>query len=108
MTLDPLTLARERAALERSWSQKPGLWGWLTSVDHKSVAKRYIVTAFAFFLLGGIEAALIRIQLARPENRLLGPDAYNQIFSTHGTTMMFLFAVPVMTAIGLYLVPRGI
>ena len=105
MTLDPLTLARERAALERSWSQKPGLWGWLTSVDHKSVAKRYIVTAFAFFLLGGIEAALIRIQLARPENRLLGPDAYNQIFSTHGTTMMFLFAVPVMTAIGLYLVP---
>ena len=45
MTLDPLTLARERAALERSWSQKPGLWGWLTSVDHKSVAKRYIVKA---------------------------------------------------------------
>jgi cytochrome c oxidase subunit 1 len=97
--------ARERAELERSWSDGPGLWGWLTSVDHKSVAKRYIVTAFGFFILGGLEAALIRIQLARPENRLLGPDAYNQIFSTHGTTMMFLFAVPIMTAIGLYLVP---
>jgi cytochrome c oxidase subunit I+III len=97
--------ARERAELERSWSDGAGLWGWLTSVDHKSVAKRYIVTAFGFFILGGLEAALIRIQLARPENRLLGPDAYNQIFSTHGTTMMFLFAVPIMTAIGLYLVP---
>jgi cytochrome c oxidase subunit I+III len=98
-------LVREREELERAWSGGPGLWGWLTSVDHKSVAKRYIVTAFVFFLLGGVEAALIRMQLSRPENRLLGPDAYNQIFSTHGTTMMFLFAVPIMTAIGLYFVP---
>ena len=103
--LDPVTLERERRELERAWSRRPGLLGWLSDTDHKSVGKRYIVTAMVFFLLGGIEAALIRIQLARPENALLGPDAYNQIFSTHGTTMMFLFAVPILTATGLYLVP---
>ena len=102
---EPAAVERERRELERSWSDRPGLLGWLMSTDHKSVGKRYIVTAFVFFLLGGIEAAVIRAQLARPENRLVGPDLYNQIFSTHGTTMMFLFAVPVMTAVGLYLVP---
>jgi cytochrome c oxidase subunit I+III len=103
--LDPATLERDRRELERSWSSRPGLWGWLIDTDHKSVAKRYIVTAMVFFLLGGIQAALMRLQLARPENALLGPDAYNQVFSTHGTTMMFLFAVPILTAAGLYLVP---
>ncbi len=103
--LDPVRLECERRELERSWASRPGLLGWLTNTDHKAVGRRYIVTAMVFFLLGGIEAALIRIQLARPENALLGPDAYNQIFSTHGTTMMFLFAVPILTATGLYLVP---
>ncbi len=103
--VDALAAERDRRALERAWSGKGGVWGWLTSTDHKSIAKRYIVTAFAFFLLGGLEAALMRIQLARPENRFLGPDLYGQIFSTHGTTMMFLFAVPIMTAMGLYFVP---
>ena len=73
--LDPVTLERERRELERSWSPKPGLYGWLTNTDHKSVALRYIVTAFGFFILGGIEAALMRLQLSRPENRLIGPDA---------------------------------
>ncbi|HEX3274141.1 MAG TPA: cytochrome c oxidase subunit I [Gemmatimonadales bacterium] len=92
-------------ALEQTWRPEPGLWGWLRSVDHKSVATRYLVTAFVFFLLAGLEAATMRLQLARPENRLLGPDAYNQFFTMHGTTMMFLFAVPVMQAAGLYLVP---
>ena len=103
--LDPATLERQRRELARSWSPEPGLWGWLTNVDHKSVALRYIVTAFTFFILGGIEAALMRLQLSRPENGLLGPDEYSQIFSTHGTTMMFLFAVPMVMAVGLYLIP---
>ena len=103
--LDPERLERERRALERSWCSPPGLWGWLINTDHKSVGKRYIVTAMAFFLLGGIEAALMRLQLARPENALIGPDEYNQVFSTHGTTMMFLFAVPILMAVGLYFVP---
>jgi cytochrome c oxidase subunit 1 len=91
--------------LEATWRPESGLLGWLRSVNHKSIGLRYIVTAFVFFLLGGIEAAAMRAQLARPEATLLGPDAYNQFFTMHGTTMMFLFAVPVMDAIGLYLVP---
>jgi cytochrome c oxidase subunit I+III len=96
---------RQHQELDGTWRKHSGLWGWLTSVDHKSVGKRYIVTAFTFFLLGGLNAALMRAQLSRPENTLLGPDQYNQIFSVHGTTMMFLFAVPIMTAMGIYFVP---
>jgi cytochrome c oxidase subunit I+III len=92
-------------ALERVWRDRTGFWGWLTSTEHKSIARRYIVTAFVFFLLGGIDAGLMRAQLARPENRLIGPDLYNQLFTVHGSTMMFLFAVPIMTAMGLYFVP---
>ncbi|HEU4629783.1 MAG TPA: cytochrome c oxidase subunit I [Gemmatimonadaceae bacterium] len=96
----------ELAALRRSWRPRHrGLWGWLTAVDHKSIATRYVATAFLWFLLGGLNAALMRLQLARPENGLVGPDRYNQLFTVHGTAMMFLFAVPVMTAVGLYLVP---
>src|SRR5215212_1623948 len=98
-------MQREREELERTWARPRGLWGWFTDTDHKAIAKRYIVTAFVFFLLGGIEAALMRIQLAFPESHFLNPDRYNQIFTVHGTTMMFLFAVPIMTAFGLYFVP---
>lgn len=66
---------------------------------------RYIVTAFIFLLIGGIEALLVRFQLAHPNSGFLSPDRYNEIFSTHGTTMMFLFAVPMMECMGIYLVP---
>jgi cytochrome c oxidase subunit I+III len=103
-----LTMREEeelRARLNSSWREGSGLWGWLTSTNHKSISKRYIVTAIVFFILGGIEAGMIRAQLARPESGLIGPDLYNQIFTMHGSTMMFLFAVPVMEAMGLYLVP---
>src|ERR1043165_7073330 len=96
---------REREELERTWARPKGIRGWFTDTDHKAIALRYVVTAFIFFIFGGIEAALMRIQLARPENHFLNPDRYNQIFTTHGTTMMFLFAVPIMTAMGIYLVP---
>jgi cytochrome c oxidase subunit I+III len=98
-------MERERQELERTWARPRGLRGWFTDTDHKAIALRYIVTAFVFFVLGGLEAALMRIQLARPENHFLSPDKYNQIFTVHGTTMMFLFAVPIMTALGIYLVP---
>jgi hypothetical protein len=96
---------RERRQLERTWSDRRGFYGWLTSVDHKSIGKRYIVTAFVFFVLGGLLAVAMRLQLARPENHLVGPDLYNQLFTMHGSTMMFLFAVPVMEAMAVYLVP---
>src|ERR1051325_6840742 len=90
---------RHREELEKSWERSPGLLGWLMVVTHKEIAIRYIVTAFCFFLLAGIEAALMRLQLSRPENRWVGPDLYNQLFTMHGSTMMFLFAVPMMEGI---------
>jgi cytochrome c oxidase subunit 1 len=96
---------RVRRELEQTWAQPPGFWNWLRSVDHKSIGKRYLITAFVFFVLAGLEAAVMRAQLSRPENSVLGPDAYNQFFTMHGITMMFLFAVPIMEAMGLYLVP---
>jgi cytochrome c oxidase subunit I+III len=98
-------LERERAELLESWSDKPGLLGALRSVDHKVIAKRYIVTSLVFFALAGIAALVMRAQLAAPENDLVGPDLYNQLFTMHGTTMMFLFAVPMVLALGLYFVP---
>jgi cytochrome c oxidase subunit I+III len=98
-------LDREHVELMRTWSDRPGLIGWLTTVDHKRIAKRYIFTALAFFVLAGLDALVMRLQLAGPEAEVLGPDAYNQFFTMHGTTMMFLFAVPIVLAFGLYLVP---
>jgi cytochrome c oxidase subunit 1 len=105
MELDPADDARLRHELERTWNVPGGLIGWFSVVDHRTVAKRYIVTAFGFFLFAGLLAALMRIQLAVPDNHFLGPDLYNQVFTTHGTMMMFLFAVPIMEAMAVYLVP---
>ena len=93
------------AALKETWKTPPGFWGALTTVDHKIIGRRYIFTAFVFLALGGVLAILIRLQLAQPEARVLGPDRYNQIFTMHGANMMFLFAVPVMEAMAVYLVP---
>jgi cytochrome c oxidase subunit I+III len=101
----PPSVAASRERLDAVWADKPGLVGWLSTVSHHAVGRRYIVTAFVFFLLAGVLAALMRIQLARPDSGFLGPDAYNQIFTTHCTVMMFLFAVPVMQALGVYFVP---
>src|SRR3954464_9690839 len=91
--------------LDITWKRRPGFLGWIESTNHKDIARRYIITAFVFFLLAGILALLMRIQLAFPENHFLGPDLYNQVFTVHGTTMMFLFAVPIMEGLGLYFVP---
>ena len=91
--------------LDDAWSDPPGLWGWICAINHKAVARRFLVTCLVFFALGGLLAAAMRMQLARPGNAFMGPDLYNQVFSMHGTTMMFLFAVPVMQAVAIYLVP---
>jgi cytochrome c oxidase subunit 1 len=99
------SIKSDREQLEHTWAHCRGILGWFMEVDHKVIGLRYVKTAFLFFLLGGIEAALMRIQLSRPENHFVNPDLYNQLFTTHGTTMMFLFAVPIMTAMGIYLVP---
>jgi cytochrome c oxidase subunit I+III len=91
--------------LARAWFPGRGAWGVLREVRHTAIGKRFVVTAFLFFAAGGIEAALMRLQLSRAENHLIGPDLYNRLFTTHGSTMMFLFAVPVMQGVGTYLVP---
>jgi cytochrome c oxidase subunit I len=103
--LRPDAVISECRDLDNTWRNPRGFFGWFTNVDHKSIGRRFLVTAFVFFALGGIEAALMRLQLSRPDNHILDPDLYNQIFTTHGTTMMFLFAVPVMLAVGIYFVP---
>lgn len=82
-----------------------GLLGWLASTNHKDIGILYMVTAIAFLLVGGLEAMLIRLQLARPENRLLSPDTYSQIFTMHGTTMIFLFAMPILIGFANFAVP---
>jgi cytochrome c oxidase subunit 1 len=91
--------------LAKTWASPRGLIGWLSVVDHKVIGMRYFVTAMVFMAAAGLLAVAMRLQLSRPENSVLGPDLYNQVFTMHGTTMMFLFAVPVMEAFMVYLVP---
>src|SRR3954463_1867873 len=91
--------------LTELWESKSRVEDWLAPVDHKKIGKRYIVTAFAFLLLGGVEAGLMRLQLARGDQRVLGPDAYDQIFTMHGVTMIFWYAAPILSGFGNYFVP---
>jgi cytochrome c oxidase subunit I+III len=102
---DPIAVLEERRRLAGVWADPPGFFGWFCHVDHKSIGRRFIVTAFVFFILGGLLAALMRLQLWRPDNAVVSADLYNQIFTMHGTTMMFLFAVPAMLGMAIYLVP---
>jgi len=94
-----------RARLEQIWKSPEGFTGWFKNVFHKPISERMMMTSFVFFALAGMLALLMRVQLAVPENTFLSPDLYNQFFTVHGSTMMFLFAVPVMQAVGLYFVP---
>ncbi len=78
---------------------------WLMTTDHKKIGLMYIITGTFFFLAGGVEALLIRTQLALPNGRVLDPQTYNQIFTMHGTTMIFLFVMPTLAGFGNYVVP---
>ena len=82
-----------------------GFWSWFTTVDHKKIGIMYGVTAFIFFITGGSEALLIRTQLAQPDGTLLTASQYNQIFTMHGITMIFLFVMPMSAAFANYLIP---
>src|SRR5207253_10200365 len=79
--------------------------GFLTTVDHKRLGMRYVYTAFVFFFVAGIQALIMRTQLATPDATLIGPQAYNQLFTMHGTTMIFLFNTPVLAGFANYLLP---
>jgi cytochrome c oxidase subunit 1 len=78
---------------------------WVTTTDHKKIGIMYLVLTFGFFLLGGVEALLMRLQLSVPNNTLLSGERYNELMTMHGTTMVFLFVVPVMAGFGNYFVP---
>ena len=91
--------------LERVWANLPG-FGSLAAVNHTSVGLRFMLTGTVFFLIGGILAMLMRTQLALPEQDILTADVYNQVFTMHGTVMMFLFAIPILEGLGLYMIPK--
>ncbi len=97
--------AEHQGKLYREWDSAPGPKGFFTTVDHKVIGIRYIVTAFVFLALGGIEALVMRIQLAGPNLALLTPGEYNRLFSTHGMTMIFLYASPILSGFSNYLWP---
>ncbi|MGH9357530.1 MAG: cbb3-type cytochrome c oxidase subunit I, partial [Terriglobia bacterium] len=82
-----------------------GALAWVSTVDHKKIGIMYLLTGLVFFGAGGIEALLMRFQLAVPNNGFLSPVAFDQIFTMHGTTMIFLMAMPVLTGLANYLVP---
>jgi cytochrome c oxidase subunit 1 len=107
----PLPTARPATRFDKN----KGILGWLTTVDHKKIAVMYLFTTFFFFLAGGIMALLLRIQLAEPHLKngvqdaaspsFLTAEQYNQIMTMHGTTMIFLFIIPVLAGFGNYFVP---
>src|SRR6266581_7499150 len=94
-----------RRGIIRRPTEVTGWLSWFTTVDHKKIGLLYGFSAFAFFLIGGVEALLIRSQLAKPDNTLLNADQYNQIFTMHGITMIFLFVMPMSAAFFNYLIP---
>ena len=95
----------ELEKLEAVWRTQSG-WRFFSSVNNTNIGLLYIATALLFFVLAGVLGLLIRLQLAVPDNHLLGVETYNQVFTMHGTVMMFLFAIPVVEAIGVYLLPN--
>jgi len=103
-TLAPIATAPVER-LHETWEARPGLYGILGTVDHKTIGKRYLVTALIFLVLGGIEALVMRVQLTHSNTHLLSPDAYNQLFSMHGITMIFWYASPILSGFSNYIWP---
>jgi cytochrome c oxidase subunit I+III len=92
--------------LERVWKARPGVLGWLTTTDHKRIGLLYFWATLVFFGIGGTEALVMRTQLATPNNDLVSPETYDQLFSLHGITMIFFFIIPMTTGgFGNYLIP---
>src|SRR5947209_7843158 len=90
--------------IERPRTSKKWL-DWVLTTDHKKIGIMYLVLTFVFFILGGVEALLMRTQLSVPNNTLISGEHYNELLTMHGTTMVFLFVVPVMAGFGNYFVP---
>src|SRR5919198_1062711 len=99
-----VTTTPARGILRRP-RETTGFWSWFTTVDHKKIGILYGATALAFFLIGGSEALLIRLQLARPDQDIIKPALYNELFTMHGITMIFLVVMPLSAAFFNYLLP---
>ena len=98
-------LARPEVVM-RGYREPPRGWlAWVTTTDHKKIGIMYLFATFVFFILGGVEALIMRLQLATPDGTLVDPETYNGLVSMHGTTMVFLFVVPVLAGFGNYFVP---
>jgi len=95
----------ELARLDDVWRTRRG-WRFLSSVNNTNIGLLYIATALLFFVLAGVLGLLMRVQLAVPDNGFLGPETYNQVFTMHGSVMMFLFAIPIVEAIAVFLLPN--
>lgn len=96
---------RDLELLDQVWAAKPGVLGWAGQCNHKAVGRRFIFTAFFFLMFGGVLALLMRLQLITPDGAVMGPDDFNQLFTMHGTIMMFLFVVPMLEGFTIYLAP---
>jgi len=102
------TAATAPAHVHSEYSEPSGIWSWLTTVDHKRIGALYLYTALAWFAVGGLEAVMIRIQLMGPNGRFVSADTYNQLFTMHGTTMVFLVIMPLSAAFFNLLIPLQI
>ena len=98
-------MATSAERLTAIWESPRTIYSWFATVDHKRIGIRYLVVSFLFLSFGGLDAAVMRAQLAGPENHLLSPEVYDQLFTMHGTTMIFWYASPVLSGFGNYLVP---
>ena len=104
-TTEHVKRARPQIAASSVEPEARGWRSWVTTVDHKRIGILYLYTTFLFFILGGVEALLMRIQLGVPDNTFLEPEKYNALFTMHGTTMVFLFVIPIMAGFANYVVP---
>ncbi len=102
------SIAQTPLVVQPATKPATGIWSWLTTIDHKRIGIMYGVSAFFFLLLGGLEALVIRAQLARPENDLVGAQRYNELFTMHGTTMIFLALMPMVSGFFNYIMPLQI
>ena len=98
-----MTIQRARIGDVPTWGET--LHAWITTVDHKRVGLLYIRFALLFLAIGGLEAAVMRIQLMGPHNDFVSPQVFNRLFTMHGTTMIFFVAMPILFGFANYLVP---
>src|SRR5712672_2944415 len=103
MSSDVMAIQTAEAVADRPWLQ--ALHEWVTTVDHKRLGILYILFALLFFVIGGIEATIIRIQLMRPHSDFVSPQVFNRMFTMHGTTMIFFVVMPILFGFANYLVP---